>query len=199
MVKTVQERRRTVTGRRTVGVAWTPVMALVGFAVVAAACASGPSAGVASLGSTSTTIAAIGSAATSGMLPGPQKASSDQLAYAECMRLHGLTNFPDPILTSHGGSPPNPYDRSSPRYKAADDACKHLLPFGGGSPSPAQVAAITAQLLRYAQCMRSHGVPSFPDPTVNSHEIGFSITGSPRSPAFQRAEKACRALGPRGG
>ena len=59
------------------------------------------------------------------------------------------------------------------------------------------MAAAMARLLKAAQCMRAHGVPSFPDPTESNggQAIGFHLSGvDPSSPAFQAAEKACRSL-----
>jgi hypothetical protein len=74
--------------------------------------------------------------------------------------------------------------------------CKHLLPDDGGSPSASELATETAKLLKYAQCMRSHGIASFPDPIVNPNQIGFSLKGiDPASPQFERAQQACRSLG----
>jgi hypothetical protein len=51
------------------------------------------------------------------------------LAYAECMRKQGVTNFPDPvdggfnISAGNGG-----FDRTSSRFKRADATCAHLNP-----------------------------------------------------------------------
>ena len=64
-----------------------------------------------------------------------------------------------------------------------------------------------AKMEAYAGCMRSHGVPSFPDPTpgANGRGGGFEIRGGPgtgldpNSPAFQAAQQACRSLLPNGG
>ena len=36
---------------------------------------------------------------------------------------------------------------------------------GGGSSSPESSASTQQKMLAYAQCMRTHGVPNFPDPT----------------------------------
>lgn len=54
--------------------------------------------------------------------------------------------------------------------------------------------------LKFSQCMRSHGISSFPDPN-SSGQIGISSsTGlDPRSPTFQAAIKACRKDLPNGG
>jgi hypothetical protein len=89
--------------------------------------------------------------------------------FADCMRSHGAPSFPDPASHPHGIKPslsPNAADTRSPAFQSAATACKHLLP-GGALPtqsevhSPAQIAAFVA----FAHCMRSHGFPSFPDPT----------------------------------
>jgi hypothetical protein len=57
---------------------------------------------------------------------------------------------------------------------------------------------MTAQL-KFSACMRTHGVPSYPDPT-STGEIGSNgaILGvNEDSPAFQAAEKECNHLRPR--
>jgi hypothetical protein len=61
-----------------------------------------------------------------------------------------------------------------------------------GSP-----AAPTAQPpyrveLAYAQCMRTHGLPGFPDPSP-SGTFSWHLTGSPGSPVA-RANNACKHL-----
>jgi hypothetical protein len=43
--------------------------------------------------------------------------------------------------------------------------------------------------------MRTHGVPTFPDPIVSSRLFGFSLNGiDPNSPQFQAAQKACESV-----
>jgi hypothetical protein len=123
------------------------------------------------------------------------------VSYAECMGSHGVSDFPDPTPPSGHGFAFNPTaDSHSPGFAAASKACKHLLPDSGGRPTPAQVAAVTVKLLKYSECMRSRGEPGFPDPVVNSHEIGFSLKGiDPTLPQFQAAQKACQSFLPGGG
>ena len=69
----------------------------------------------------------------------------------------------------------------------------------GGSPSSSVGSASTESTtyradLAYAQCMRTHGVPSFPDPNPSA---GINISGqphgNPNSPAA-RANNACDHL-----
>jgi hypothetical protein len=67
---------------------------------------------------------------------------------------------------------------------------------GGGSPlSPASPVGLpngTAQALAHAKCMRSHGIPDFPDPNAHGN-ILFSLGGiDTDSPQFQAADKTCQ-------
>jgi hypothetical protein len=52
-----------------------------------------------------------------------------ELKYSQCMRSHGVPNFPSPgqPTTSPAGSPVN---INSPTFVAATNACQHLLPSG---------------------------------------------------------------------
>lgn len=153
---------------------------LLAVGVLAAACGGGGSSnGVASAGSSTT---AHGSSKSS------TKASG--LAYSQCMRSHGITDFPDPNSQGHidltQGSGIN---ISSPQFQSAQSACKSLQP---GAGTPAQQAQQTAAALNYAKCMRAHGVPNFPDPNSQG---GFQIEpGSgmnPNSSQYQAADKTC--------
>jgi hypothetical protein len=45
----------------------------------------------------------------------------------------------------------------------------------GGSASPSQSAPTYVQVLALAKCMRSHGVPNFPDPDASG---GYSLTAN---------------------
>ncbi len=55
-----------------------------------------------------------------------------------------------------------------------------------------------AKELKFAQCMRSHGVPDFPDPNKNGGFSGTS-TVNPSSPTFQNAQSTCMQLSGLGG
>jgi hypothetical protein len=82
-------------------------------------------------------------------------------------------------------------------FQHAQQACRKLLP-NGGTPTPQQQAQAREQALKFSQCMRSHGVPKFPDPQIGNGRIGIRITpGSgldPSSPQFKRAQQACQNL-----
>ncbi len=58
----------------------------------------------------------------------------------------------------------------------------------GSGPSAAEFA--------WARCLRTHGVPSFPDPDRSG--AFDSSRFDDRSPAFQAAAKACTAQQPQG-
>ena len=61
--------------------------------------------------------------------------------------------------------------------------------------TPAAAAEVQAQQLKYASCMRSHGVADFPDPSATG---GFVMPKSidERSAVFERAWNACKKLQP---
>jgi hypothetical protein len=113
------------------------------------------------------------------------------------MRAHGITAFPDP--NAQGGislnaGPGTGIEPRSPQFKAAMDACQPLLPPPAGS-SPAQQAQMKAGNLRYARCMRAHGISSFPDPNSQGQLQIQAQPGSaldPSNPQFRAANKACQ-------
>jgi hypothetical protein len=175
-------------------------LALATVALLFAACGGGSAApGVASIGSTTTTTIALGSANPS-PFAGINQQYQYMLSYAECMRVHGVPSFPDPLRSSRGVSFNPQADSKSAQFSSANNTCKHLLPDNGGMPTAAQVAAETTKLLEWARCMRAHGLPTFPDPKIisNSREFGIQLSGAdPNSNRFQAARKVCG--GPFGG
>lgn len=50
--------------------------------------------------------------------------------------------------------------------------------------------------LNYAQCMRSHGVPGFPDPPQPTHSIGNDLDADSGAPHFKTASDTCKHLLP---
>lgn len=119
---------------------------LAAIALLAAACGGSPGSHVAQRGSTATQ-------------------SNGVLAFSRCMRSRGVPNFPDP--TGSGSIPKETAQQlgvSSSQYQAAQRACQHLLPNSGGL-SQADVQQAWSSTLNFARCMRSHGVPDWPDPT----------------------------------
>jgi hypothetical protein len=110
-------------------------------------------------------------------------------AYADCMRSHGVQNFPD--ASSGGGLEiPSTINTQSPTYLSAHRACANLQPgpIVPRTPSERQ----EGQLVASARCMRKHGV-SVADPTFRGPYITLDVPDNTtmQSPAFRRAEKAC--------
>jgi hypothetical protein len=121
------------------------------------------------------------------------------LKFSECMRSHGVPNFPDP--SASGSISINSSSGINPQSKQVQDAqntCGKLLSLGNQAPSPAQRAQALANALKFSQCMRSHGVTNFPDPQSSGGGAHITLkvnaTGglNPSSPIFQAAQKACQ-------
>jgi hypothetical protein len=70
---------------------------------------------------------------------------------------------------------------------------------GSTSSSTKSAPNQSTQLLKFAECMRTHGVPSFPDPSGGGIHIGPGSGIDPSSPAFRAARSACDKLLPGGG
>lgn len=117
-------------------------------------------------------VAACGSANQ----PGSEQAKFDAgLKFSQCMRAHGLSNFPDPTSGGGGGgfqiqlgSGLNP---ASPAFQAAQKACGKILPGPAGGLGHA-TAKQKQQMLAMSQCMRAHGLANFPDPTTSPPRPG---------------------------
>ncbi len=155
-------------------------------------------------------LAACGSSRpdTGGATTSQGASAADQakaLAFARCMRSHGVSNFPDPSGSGGGlrlqvqktpnSTSVNGVEVNGPVFQSAMTACRSYLP-NGGHPTAAQTAKAKAQALAMSRCMRTHGVPNFPDPQFQSGAGGFGIRiggpgVDPNSPAFQAAQKAC--------
>jgi hypothetical protein len=164
---------------------------LVSVGVLAAGCSSGSSGpGVAAV-SSSSAAASSSTAAASG--------AGEALEYAACMRSHGVPKFPDPTVqdgsVGFNITAADGINQSSPQYRAAIQACASLR---GGGTSGSVSAANLAKELKFAECMRTHGVPGFPDPNKNG---GFSGTSTinPQSATFQNAQSTCMQLSGLGG
>src|SRR5947209_36426 len=95
----------------------------------------------------------------------PSPNAGPALQFARCMRAHGVPNFPDPKGGSGGLQIPDNVNPRSPSFRSAQKACKRFLP-NGGTP-PATNPHDRAAALAFSKCMRSHGVPAFPDPALS--------------------------------
>jgi hypothetical protein len=165
--------------RRRHGVSAAAVIATAFLALLAAACSRSPS---------------------STRSPSPVGATSppSAAAFSACMRSHGVPNYPDP---GTNGQPPGDAPKVDPQrlgvsaseFQTVERACQGLLPYNdealsadslrqcelGGNCPQALVQQALTQLRAFAQCMRSHGVPNWPDPTTDSQgRPSFAISVS---------------------
>jgi hypothetical protein len=148
---------------------------------------------IAACGSSSASSSTSGSQPTQAQI---QQAQQDVVRFSDCMRSHGVSNLPDPTTSPRGFKESlDPSTAHSPAFLSAVTVCRHLLPNHGQpnqspAPSPAQIAAFMA----FARCIRSHGFPSFPDPTSSgdlTHEMLASAGINLHQPAVLRAGYAC--------
>jgi hypothetical protein len=150
-----------------------PLAALATVALIGAGCSNSAENGNTATGSASSSGTASSAAATSS---GNKKLTARDKAvkFAECIRAHGVRDFPDPNAK-------NDFDYGvsvTPAvWKQATTACKDLQPPGtlSAKRTPKQQSAS----LRFAQCIRANGVKDFPDPVngepvINTYKIPSS-------------------------
>ncbi len=129
------------------------------------------------------------------------------LAYAKCMRSHGVPDFPAPDGQGNFNRAAIQaiYQSDDPALRDAHHLCAPLLPNGGSGLSATQIQTIQEQNIRYgvqaARCMRAHGIQNFPDPAGTTQGPGVNwptpqAAGlNVNSAAYQAAYRACRAGG----
>jgi len=126
------------------------------------------------------TVALIGAGCSNGTggagSGGNKKATARDKAvkFAECIRAHGVSDFPDPNEKNQFE-----YGVSVTRevWTRATTACKDLQP--PGTLSSKRTRKQQSASLRFAQCVRENGVKDFPDPVngeplVNTYKIPSS-------------------------
>ncbi len=178
------------------------MLAVAAIAVLATACSGSPS----SPGSGESPHAA-GSAS-----------SRSDVAFSACMRARGVPTYPDPTVV--GGVPTLPkggaqrFGVSSSVFTAAERDCQHLLPATGGALTASSLqqcylAGVCPQDLvqhamnagqSFAQCMRSHGVSNWPDPSIDPQGRPLFAINVPRPPPplMSTAMSECTRLDPAG-
>jgi hypothetical protein len=148
----------------------------------------------------------LGAAACSSSSPGSGGPASTaesaayraNIAFAQCMRTHGVPDFPDPQPGSNFSVSGGPAGAAAqtPSGKAYL-TCQHLLPNGSVSTSSPVSSQQLAEGVALARCLRTHGEPTFPDPTIVNDGLSFDFTGV-NTPQFQAAVSACRSAIPAG-
>lgn len=178
-----------------------PLAAFAMTAVIVAGCSRGTkSSGVASLDKMTTTTAATTTAQVGGSASPGQTQLAKAVSYARCMRSHGVPNWPDPVRTPHGdyGFLTRGIDPRSAAFRRAQQACKALSPAGWSTGQQLSLAQQQAWL-SWARCMRSHGMPTFPDPTFPGGGAVELSRPPSSSPQLQSAMDACKSQMPSAG
>ncbi len=104
------------------------------------------------------------------------------------------------LLAGCGGASPSPGVAHLSSRTSASSAAS-----GGGSSSSSESGGPTQQqMIAFSQCMRSHAVPEFPEPTEGHLPLRVGGNGkvagvNPGSAEFQAARRVCRKLLPNGG
>jgi hypothetical protein len=178
----------------------TPTVAHLGSSTSSSSSSPGSGSSSSSAGSSSSSSSAGGSHS------GSASPGSEAVAYSACIRAHGVPNFPDPQVSVHGNEVRvaqrvTPGITGNPRFNSAQHACRKLLPNGGpgGESSHPISAQEQAEYLKAAACIRSHGIPNFPDPTFEGGGVHVSHKGlNLNTPQAHAAEEACQSLIPGG-
>lgn len=133
------------------------------------------------------------------------------LAFAECMREHGI-DMPDPDVNGEGGIgiAIGGDNVNEEEMQAAMEACKQFLEDAVGERREVDPELLD-RMVDFASCMREQGI-DMPDPQVDGGRITVRGNASgedsgdgpqtrsdffgadPESPEFQEAEEACRPI-----
>jgi hypothetical protein len=139
-----------------------------------------------------TAIAACGSSSKPASTATPN-ASSQGIKWADCIRSHGVPNFPDPNPDGSFNIPSS--IAKSPAFQSTGQACASLRPHPNGRPPI--ISAQPPSYLANAKCMRKHGVPNLPDPTFGpgGPRIELRNFGPEEAAGIQLANMACAHVG----
>jgi hypothetical protein len=120
---------------------------------------------------------------TAGQNPAKGDIAGGAYHYAACMRDHGVSNFPDPKVSTHGNSTsvsmvvPNTF-ASSPHFKTAESACRGILPMPNNAQIAAEQQAHKQDMLDFTACLRNHGLTGFPDPNAQGNLTPEMLTAA---------------------
>ncbi len=144
-----------------------------------------------------------GNRSASGSPSAASAMSDDQIIaivreFAQCLRDHGIANVQEVRLVDHkleGEWVPGDHTNDAQMH-AADEACEAIrlrLPPSVWAGQDPPTAEELAKLGQFAQCLRQHGFPDWPDPKGDG---GFPLSESQitvlKSDSFQDARRACQ-------
>lgn len=128
------------------------------------------------------------------------------LAFAQCMRDNGVSDFPDPELDANGnlrffgGGPPDDLGVDEGTLEAAFDECSLLIEGIIQNFRDVDASELEDTFLEFAGCMREQGI-EMPDPDF-SQGFGPGAGGragifgdlDPQDPEFQAAAEECQGI-----
>jgi hypothetical protein len=154
-------------------------------------------------GGASRPVASTGTAPSATALAGSSESSEQQgIAHSQCMRSHGVPGFPDPSAQGYVQlGPGDQINPDSPQFQEAQRICAKLAPVGGPGTQSHFDQLMTA-MLKFAACMRAHGITNFPDPVPygnggvellvpNGSGVGQVDQNTPQ---YARAASTCQPL-----
>ena len=124
---------------------------------------------------------------------GTEQAMTVMRDLARCIRSHGMPGWPDPVLNPLTNQPDFPpgAPRVPPNIQQACQSIASRLPPQAQTSQPPTAASMQA-LLRFARCMRSHGVVGWPDPnTLGEFPMTQQMSAQFKGPADQSAVRTC--------
>jgi hypothetical protein len=148
-----------------------------------------PLAAVAAVATVAVISAGCGGTSSAGRNP-DAAARNNAAKFSECMRENGAGDFPDP--NASGDFPDFGASVSLHEWRQAIGACKDLQPPRVRNPEQHSTA------LKFAQCIREHGVKDFPDPVNGATVVDRARIPSAATPGgtsvLNAAMDACRDL-----
>jgi hypothetical protein len=114
--------------------------------------------------------------------------------YAQCARTHGRPNFPDPSIVDGALAFPGTTKEDNVAVQGACISILQQLPASMQHRNQPPSAQDLAHLQQFAQCLRQHGVPDWPDPKPDGT---FPLVGTPlgtegKSQRIIDAQQACK-------
>jgi hypothetical protein len=108
-------------------------------------------------------------------------------------RVLGVAAVAVALLAALPKKTPQELGVSSSAFERARSACSHLVA-NGGRPTQARVKQYRDAMLRYARCIRAHGVSNMPDPdSMGRLAIGPGSGVDVNGALFEAAYRACRS------
>jgi hypothetical protein len=126
----------------------------------------------------------------------PHGIQTKRLKRPQARLLAGAALLSGVLMAGCGGSSPGPTVAGlSATTTSESTAASAGAAAGAEQPSP---SSLGSDALAYAKCMRSNGVPSFPDPNAGGGFLFHARTGVINSPLFKAAQAKCHKLLPEG-